>query len=302
MNRYDFLVDVSNRNFCEIKFNEKMKNHTSFKIGGNCDVFVKVGSVRALIEIIESLRLHKMEFRIIGNGSNLLISDKGLSCVVIKLCKEFSELQLINENEIIAGSAAKLSELCNFALKNSLSGLEFAYGIPGSVGGAIYMNAGAYGGEMKDVVHASYHLDENSEIKEIFNPDLGFSYRNSRYSSSNDVITKVHFKLKKADSNEIYAKMHDFLQKRKNKQPLEYPSAGSTFKRPNGYFAAALIEECGLKGKSIGQAQVSKKHCGFIINKGGATCEEVTKLIKYVQNCVREKKGIMLSTEVKIWK
>ncbi len=301
MDKYNFLLDVAKKNSFKMKFNEEMKNHTSFKIGGKCDVFLEIANTTTIVEVLKALKENDVDFKIIGNGSNILVSDEGLRCAVIKLCGDFNKIKLVDEEKIVAGSAVKISKLCNFALKNSLSGLEFAYGIPGSVGGAVYMNAGAYGGEMKDVVYSSCHLNKDLNIAKLLNSDLDFSYRNSIYSKSNDIITEVCFKLKKADNEEIRTKMRDLMQRRKNKQPLEYPSAGSTFKRPTGYFAAALIEECGLKGKSVGDAQVSEKHSGFVVNKGNASCSDVIALVKHIQAVVKEKKGVSLQPEIRMW-
>ncbi len=302
MNQYDSLINIAKDNSCGVKLNEPMYKHTSFKIGGCADVFLEINNTNSLKKILQHLHGKSIPFRVIGNGSNLLIDDKGLSCVILKLCDKFNEIQLSNETEIISGSAIKLSELCNFALKNSLSGLEFAYGIPGTVGGAIFMNAGAYGGEMKDVVCSCCHINSDLKEEELPNNELDFSYRHSRYSDNNDIITAVKFKLFPAEKDSIHTKMQDFLNRRKSKQPLEYPSAGSVFRRPEGYFAGTLIEECGLKGKNIGGAEVSTKHAGFIINKGNASCSDVTSLIKYIQDTVQEKKNVRLTREVKIWK
>ena len=191
-------------------------------------------------------------------------------------------------------------KLCRFALQNSLSGLEFAFGIPGSCGGAAFMNAGAYGGEMKDVLFKCDHIDENGERGSLSGDELNLSYRHSAYSENGCTITGLYLKLKKGNPDEIKAKMDDFLQRRKDKQPLEYPSAGSTFKRPEGYFAGALIEECGLKGKQVGGAQVSEKHAGFIINKGGATCTDILELCKICSETVYKQKGVKLEMEIRV--
>lgn len=206
----------------------------------------------------------------------------------------------LTENGLIScGSGAALASVCSYALKNSLSGLEFAWGIPGTVGGAAYMNAGAYGGEMKDIVEAVSYIDENGIIKSFKRDELNFSYRRSVFTDKEYIVTDVLFKLENKSQSEIREKMDELMGKRKSKQPLEYPSAGSTFKRPEGYFAAALIEECGLKGASVGGAEVSEKHSGFIINKNNATCEDVKNLIAYVKKEVYKQKGVELHCEVK---
>ena len=193
-----------------------------------------------------------------------------------------------------------MSRVCNFALENGLTGLEFAFGIPGSAGGAAYMNAGAYGGEMKDVLVECRHIDSNGNFGSLRGEELGLAYRTSAYEHNGYIITTLVMKLSKGNKDEIRAKMQELLQRRKDKQPLEYPSAGSTFKRPEGYFAGALIEECGLKGYSVGGAQVSEKHAGFVINKGSATAKDVLDLIKYIQDKVFSEKGVMLEPEVRL--
>jgi UDP-N-acetylmuramate dehydrogenase len=211
-----------------------------------------------------------------------------------------SEIKLLDETTIYCEAGASLKALCMFALENSLSGLEFAYGIPGTLGGAVYMNAGAYGGEMKDVLYSVNHIDNDGNNGTLNKENLDLGYRHSAYTNNGFVITSAVIKLTKADKKDIKEAMDDKLQRRKDKQPLEYPSAGSTFKRPEGYFAGALIEDCGLKGYTVGGAQVSEKHAGFVINKGGATATDVMTLISDVQRIVKEKHGVTLETEVKI--
>ena len=236
----------------------------------------------------------------IGNGSNLLVTDNGIDNVVIKIGSKMSKIELIDDTTIFCEAGASLKSLCMFALENSLSGLEFAYGIPGTLGGAVYMNAGAYGGEMKDVLFSCKHIDADGNIGELSQDELDLRYRGSVYTDNGFTIVSAIMKLKKAEMTDIKAAMDDKLQRRKDKQPLEYPSAGSTFKRPEGYFAGALIEESGLKGYTVGGAQVSEKHAGFVINKNKATATDVITLIKDVQKIVFEKHGVMLETEVKI--
>ena len=240
----------------------------------------------------------EVSYFILGNGSNLLISDSGFEGVVIS-SKKLNRIELISDNEIYCESGVNLSRLCNFALKNSLSGLEFAFGIPGSVGGAIFMNAGAYGGEMKDVVENVTHLDKTGQIRKFENRDLNFSYRHSVYQEQESFILGAVLKLFKSEKSEIKRKMDELLKMRKEKQPLEFPSAGSAFRRPKDGYAAALIEKCGLKGEGVGGAQVSKKHSGFIVNLGGATSDDVKNLIKKVQKIVAKQTGVFLEPEIK---
>lgn len=285
-----------------IKFieNEPMANRTTFKVGGNARVMAFPKSEEEIIAIINSCNDNSVRFIAVGNGSNLLVSDNGIDACVICLGKDFSEIRLIDDETVFAESGASLMKLCRFALENGLSGLEFGYGIPGSCGGAAFMNAGAYGGEMKDALVKCTHITENGERGELSGDALELSYRKSAYSSNGFVITGLYLKLKKGNREEIKAKMEELIQRRRDKQPLEYPSAGSTFKRPPGYFAGALIEECGLKGKSVGGAQVSEKHAGFVINKGGATCEDILKLCKACSDEVYKQKGVRLEMEIRV--
>lgn len=285
-----------------IKFieNEPMANRTTFKVGGNARVMAFPKSEEEIIAIINSCNDNSVRFIAVGNGSNLLVSDNGIDACVICLGKDFSEIRLIDDETVFAESGASLMKLCRFALENGLSGLEFAYGIPGSCGGAAFMNAGAYGGEMKDALVKCTHITENGERGELSGDALELSYRKSAYSSNGFVITGLYLKLKKGNREEIKAKMEELIQRRRDKQPLEYPSAGSTFKRPPGYFAGALIEECGLKGKSVGGAQVSEKHAGFVINKGGATCDDILQLCKICSDEVYKQKGVRLEMEIRV--
>lgn len=277
-----------------------MKKYTSFKCGGNASVLVIPDCVDSLKKIIDFCNSKNIEPLIIGNGSNLLVTDNGINGVVIKIGSDISKIELLDETTIRCEAGASLKSLCMFALENSLSGLEFAYGIPGTLGGAVYMNAGAYGGEMKDVLFSTTHIDLDGNIGELFQEDLNLRYRGSAYTDNNYTIVSAVMKLKKADKKDIKEAMDDKLQKRKEKQPLEYGSAGSTFKRPTGFFAGALIEQSGLKGYTVGGAQVSEKHAGFVINKNNATATDVINLIRDVQKIVFEKHGVMLETEVKI--
>lgn len=284
----------------EIKYNEPMKSHTTFNTGGEADVFVSPCNIEELKSILSFCRDNSVKPFIIGRGSNLLVKDSGIRGVVIHLGNDFDDIHLIDDTTIVCLAGTSLMKVCKFALDNSLSGLEFAYGIPGSVGGGVYMNAGAYGGEIKDVLFKCDHIGLDGEIGSFDFDELKLSYRTSAYKDSDKIICRAYMKLKKGDPDEIRAKMDDFMNRRKDKQPLDYPSAGSTFKRPEGYFAGKLIEDCGLKGAFVGDAQVSEKHCGFIINKGNATSSDIIKLIALVQDFVLAKTGVFLETEVKI--
>lgn len=287
-------------NKIKYRLNEPMKLHTTFKTGGNAKLFVLPENESEIQKIIEICNSNKTEVFVIGNGSNLIVSDDGIKDkVVIHLGDNYSFIRRVDENLIEVAAGTKLIKVCKYALENSLSGLEFAYGIPGSAGGAAFMNAGAYGGEMKDVLVKCNHISMSGIIGSLENDELELSYRHSAYTERNDVITSIFLKLEKGKKEEISAKMKDFMSRRKEKQPLEYPSAGSVFKRPEGYFAGALVEQSGLKGKRIGGAMVSEKHAGFIINFDNATSTDIINLIEYCQKTVFDKFGIMLESEIK---
>lgn len=283
---------------CDVRADEPMNRHTTFKIGGKAKIYIKVGDVSNLSTLLKECCKEKIDYMIIGKGSNLLVSDEGIDKAVFSLDGEFKQMALLDDTTVYCGAGASLASLCKFALNNGLSGLEFAWGIPGSVGGAVFMNAGAYGGEMKDVVCAVSHISSDGRIGRTDKEDLQFGYRTSVYRKSNCIITGVTIKLKKAAKSEIQALMDDFLNRRVTKQPLEYPSAGSVFKRPEGAFAGALIEQCGLKGKTVGGAQVSEKHAGFIINKSNAKADDVKALVKEIQNTVKAETGYDLECEL----
>ncbi|MBQ6600912.1 MAG: UDP-N-acetylmuramate dehydrogenase [Clostridia bacterium] len=294
------LISQLDRAYIAFKCDEPMKNHTSFKTGGNASVFILPKDEDELSQALKIISTCGKKPFILGNGSNLLVSDDGITDrPVIYIGDGFSEIKLIDENTIEVGAGASLTLLCRFALENSLTGLEFAFGIPGSCGGAAYMNAGAYGGEMKDVVVRCNHIDFQGNKGSFDAGKLDFGYRHSAYSDSEFVITSIVLALKKGNKEEIHAKMKELMQRRRDKQPLEYPSAGSVFKRPEGYFAGALIEQSGLKGKRIGGAMVSEKHAGFIINYDNATTKDVLDLVKFCQDTVKEKFGVMLEREIK---
>lgn len=279
-----------------------MSNHTTFKIGGNARLVVYPENEEQISAFVKEAKAAGIRLIAVGNGSNLLVDDNGIDACVMILDEHFAEIKLIDEETVFASAGAMLIKVCRFAYENGLSGLEFAYGIPGSCGGGAYMNAGAYGGEMKDVLYKCSHIDENGSKGCLENEDLKPGYRHSAYCDNGYIITGLYFKLKKCDKAEIKAKMDDLISRRRDKQPLEYPSAGSTFKRPEGYFAGALIEECKLKGRSVGGAQVSEKHAGFVINKGGATCKDVLDLCKICSDTVYEQKGVKLEMEIKVFK
>lgn len=252
-----------------------------------------------LIKVLQYLNNNNFKYYVIGRGSNLLANDCGYDGIVVNTSK-IDYIHLKDEYTIECGAGTALNKVCAFALNNSLTGLEFAFGIPGSVGGAVYMNAGAYGGEIKDIIISSRHINSEKQIETFSADSISLSYRHSAYSDNNYIITGASFRLSKGNKEEIKNTMHELSEKRKSKQPLEFPSAGSTFKRPQGYYAGALIEECGLKGFKIGGAQVSEKHAGFIINCGGATCNDILALIKHCQDTVFRIKGVKLETEVKL--
>lgn len=280
--------------------NEPMALHTTFKIGGPARLAVFPKNENEISEVIKKCKEENVRYMVVGNGSNLLVADEGIDAVVILLGKEFGEVKLIDDTTIFAEAGAPLMKVCRFALENGLSGLEFAYGIPGSCGGGAFMNAGAYGGELGDVMFRCDHIDKDGNKGSLEGDDLKLAYRHSAYYENGCVITGAYFKMQKADKEKIKAKMNDYMSRRRDKQPLEYPSAGSTFKRPEGNFAGALIEQCGLKGTSVGGAEISTKHAGFVINKGGATCKDVLDLCKKVADTVKAEKGIDLEMEVRV--
>ena len=298
MDRSDIIYNLAEILGCEARKDEPLSRHTTFKIGGNADTYVKVTSASKLSAILKECKESDVDYLIIGNGSNLLASDDGYRGVIIRLDGEFRKIALVDEDTIYCGAGASLAALCKFAQSSGLSGLEFAWGIPGTVGGAVFMNAGAYGGEMKDVVYSVNHITPDGETGRTEKEDLAFGYRTSLYRSNKAIITGVTLKLKKDNPDDIRARMDDYLSRRSSKQPLEFPSAGSVFKRPEGAFAGALIEQCGLKGHSHGGAQVSEKHAGFIINRNNATAHDVKSLIREVQTKVFDETGYNLECEL----
>lgn len=276
--------------------NEPMSRHTTFKIGGNADVLVKIKSNEQLKQVLSLAKSFDVPCFVLGKGSNLLVSDNGIEGIVIKL-DGLDEIK-ISGNSVVCGAGASLRALCIAAQKASLTGLEFAYGIPGTVGGALYMNAGAYGGEMSQIVVSATAIDKDGNEVKLLLSDMQLGYRTSVFKNNGLIITSVTFELKEGNSQDIKTAMDDFFARRRDKQPLEYPSAGSTFKRPEGYFAGALIEQNNLKGVSVGGAEVSQKHAGFVINKGGATCSDVLSLINKIKDVVKNADGVDLEPEV----
>ncbi len=289
-NRISLICDT-------VLFNEDMAGHTSFKVGGSAEVMAIPSDEKQLTDVIDLCK--DIRYIVIGNGSNVVFSDVGYNGVVI-LTEAINGCRIIEEKDeevyVLADAGTTLSALASFAKTNSLTGLEFACGIPGSVGGAVFMNAGAYGGEISDVIYSVKCLGNNEYV---LADKSDFSYRHSKYMESGDIIVSAIFKLKKGNVEEISALMRENLGKRKDKQPLEYPSAGSVFKRPEGYFAGKLIEDAGLKGCTIGGAQVSMKHAGFIINIGGAKADDIKALVMHIQHTVKGCFGVDLECEIR---
>ncbi len=298
-NTYNFqeLYNFSNDINCDCALNEDMSKNTSFKTGGPCSIRLSPDSVEQLIKITNKCKSLSNPFIVLGNGTNVLVPDEGIEKAVIIVGSNMSSIEADGDT-LIFSAGTNLVSLSRFALEHNLSGLEFAFGIPGTCGGAVYMNAGAYGGEMKDVLTEITHLTPDGNIETIPAESANLSYRHSIYKENGCIILSAKVKLKKDNYDDIKARMTDFLGRRKDKQPLEYPSAGSTFKRPEGYFAGALIEQCNLKGKSVGGAQVSEKHAGFVINKGNATSTDILDLIELIQTTVKEETGVTLQPEV----
>ncbi len=282
----------------QIFINEPMKKHTTFKIGGNADILILPYTLEQIIECIQICEQNNIEYYVIGNGSNLLVSDKGFRGVIIKLFKNFNKIEL-DKNIIKVQSGATLSAIAKKAYDNSLKGFEFASGIPGTIGGGVCMNAGAYGGELKDVIKQVTVLEDN-KVTILNNKECEFEYRNSKILKNKLIVLEVLIELEQGNKDEILAKMKENNKIRNEKQPVEYPSAGSTFKRPPNNFAGKLIMEAGLAGKTIGGACISKKHCGFIINNGNATCEDVLELADFACKQVKDKFNINLEKEIRV--
>lgn len=297
MNIIDKLKLILREN--QILKDELLKYHTTFKIGGPADIMVLPEDENQIIRIIEFANENKIPFTILGNGSNILVSDKGIRGIIIKIADNFSKSS-IEDNYVNAQSGIKLTALSRQILEAGLTGFEFASGIPGTIGGGVYMNAGAYDSEMKNIVKNVRVIDKTGKIFELGNQDMEFGYRKSRAMENEYIVISVCLELKKESKEKIKAKIDDFTQKRVTKQPVSEFSAGSTFKRPPGNFAGKLIEDTGLRGYTHGEAKVSEKHCGFVINKGNATFEEMIIFIEEIKNRVYENTGIMLEEEVRI--
>lgn len=285
-----------------IKQNEPMSKHTSFKIGGPAEFFIKILSIEELQKILEFAKKEKIKITILGNGSNILVADKGIQGIVIKT--NLKEITIKNKKqnkvEITTDDAVPIGMLAQKLLKQEITGFEEISGIPGTIGGAILMNAGAHGKEMKDIITEITAIDYNGQLHTFTNEQAEFTYRNSIFSSEKYIILQAKMMLEKGNTNDIKAKMDEYAQYRKDKQPIEYPSAGSTFKRGDNFITAKLIDEAGLKGYSIGGAKISEKHAGFIINTGGATAQNVLDLAKYVTDKVYEKFGKKIEFEIKV--
>lgn len=300
MNQYENLI-LNFKEFLEeedILLNEPMKHHIYFKLGGPADILLTPKTIEQVVEAVKFCTNKKIPYYIIGNGSNLLVKDGGFRGVIIKLSK-LQEIK-VEEDKIIAMGGAQLCDVSKVALDHSLTGFEFACGIPGSIGGAVTMNAGAYGGEMVNVTESALIMDRDCNLRLLSNEELELGYRSSAVMKHGYTVLQVTLKLVKSEYAKIKEKIDDLTTRREDKQPLEYPSAGSTFKRPEGHFAGKLIQDSGLKGATVGGASVSEKHSGFIINKNNATAKDVLELIELVQKTVKENFGVELHPEVRI--
>lgn len=284
-----------------ITLNEPMSKHTTFRIGGNADCLIQIENTEQLCKIKNYLGKLEMPYFVLGNGSNLLVRDEGYRGVILAVAEKMSNV-IVEGNTIIAQAGAPMSKIARVALENGLTGFEFASGIPGTIGGGVVMNAGAYDGELKQVVSLVKVVDAEGNLLELNNDSMEFGYRTSAIKNTEFTAVEVYISLQPGESEKIKARMDELTARRREKQPLEYPSAGSTFKRPEGYFAGALIMEAGLRGYQIGGAQVSEKHCGFVINKGGATAADVEALIAHVQDEVKRNFGVDLEPEVIVLK
>ena len=302
MNYLAEIKDALQRSGCDFSENEPLGKYTSFKIGGPAPLVLRPHTTEQLLSALSTLKQYEMPHYLLGNGSNVLIADEGVTRPVILLSQgEFCEIAVCGER-ITAGAGALLIAVCRRALQEALAGLAFAYGIPGSVGGAVFMNAGAYGGELSQILESVRFVDEAGQIRTELAEQLHLSYRHSIFTENpNAIILSAVFRLEKGDKDAIRAQMEELMARRKEKPPLEYPSAGSTFKRPQGHFAGALIEQAGLKGCTVGGAAVSEKHAGFVINRGGATAKDVRTLIAHIQKTVWEKSGVQLEPEIRFF-
>ncbi len=291
---FDTLVKIAGSS--NVFKDEPMKNRCTFKTGGNAAYFAEPSSAQQVADIVKYAKENDIPFFVVGNGSNLLVSDFGYDGIVVCIGKNMSDVTVLG-TRVSAMAGATLAKVASVAAKNSLTGFEFASGIPGTVGGAVYMNAGAYGGEIKDVAVKTTYIDEFGNIATVEGKNHQFGYRTSLFKNDG-IVVECEFEFKKGDAHHIAALMADFNNRRKQKQPLEYPSAGSTFKRPEGYFAGKLIEDSGLGGYTIGGASVSQKHKGFVINNGNATTADIVSLICHIQKTVYKNYGVLLEPEV----
>lgn len=280
-----------------IHINEPMSKHTTFRIGGEAECFLQIETDVQLRGILGYLQKLELPYFVLGNGSNLLVSDRGISGVVLEIADKMSDVR-VEGSCILAQAGAPMSKIARAAYENGLTGFEFAAGIPGTIGGGVVMNAGAYGGELKQVVSSVTVIDREGNMLELDNATMEFGYRSSAIKNHPFIVTQVCIQLQPGNKEEIKATMDDLAARRREKQPLEYASAGSTFKRPEGYFAGKLIMDAGLQGFQIGDAQVSQKHCGFVINRGNASAEDVKRLMRYVQKEVKEQFGVDLEPEI----
>ncbi|CAG7589849.1 UDP-N-acetylenolpyruvoylglucosamine reductase [Peptoniphilus tyrrelliae] len=289
-----------NENLGDFFYDEPMINHTSFCVGGPAKLLIKPKDEESLIEILKEIKKNNYNYYILGNCTNIIVKDKGFDGIIIKLKNKLNDVKKVSDTEIYAGAGVSLKKVSEFAMENSLSGLEFAHGIPGSLGGGVVMNAGAYDGEMKDVIKSVRLLDENFHVIEVPCQDMNFSYRHSLVQDRDLIVLGATFSLSQGNKDNIREKYEEFDRRRAEKQPLDMPSAGSTFKRPTGYFAGKLIDDSGLRGFTHKGAGISEKHCGFVVNKDKATARDVLETIEIVQKVVHDKFGVNLEREVKI--
>ena len=293
---YRLLLEAAGKEY--ITFEEPMREHTTFRVGGNAEVFIAPDSIDKICRILDICREYRLPCHVIGNGSNLLVGDRGVRGVVLQIYKNFSGMS-VQDTCIWVQAGALLAKTAVFAAEHGLTGLEFASGIPGTVGGAVTMNAGAYGGEMKDVISQVRILDPEGKLRTFSVEELQLGYRTSLIQKQGCLVVEAELALTRGEPEKIYGRMEELKAARKEKQPIEFASAGSTFKRPEGYFAGKLIMDAGLRGYSVGDAQVSEKHCGFVINRGEATAAQVMELIEHIQAEVLLKFGVKLEMEVK---
>lgn len=296
---YEFLIKELPEE--QIKIDELMKNHTNFKIGGSADIYAIAKTTEQIQAVLKLVKQYQIPLTVLGNGSNVLVSDQGIRGIVLSVAIQQFEIEKNKENTVITvGAGEPLGKIAYSLVKEAIAGFEFAGGIPGTVGGAIRMNAGAYGGEMKDCIQSVTYLTKEGELKEFSNQECEFSYRHSIFCDKDFIIVKAKMVLPYGDKQEIQAKMEEYAQSRKEKQPLMFPSAGSTFKRGTDFITAKLIDECGLKGYSVGDAQVSTMHAGFVINRGNATAKEVIEVVNHVKQVVLEKTGKQIELEIEL--